>query len=108
VADRGAPWRSTILATAWVATGLGSGVLGATWATGDLRADLALRPPILVMDLATLAQGEDPQAIGQSIAHGLNAARRLGEGGVLVLDAQAILGAPADLLLDPGKVPAAR
>ena len=108
MADRGAPWRSAMLATAWIATGLGGGVLGAHWATRDLRADLALRPPILVMDLATLAQGDDPKAIGESIAHGLNAARRLGEGGVLVLDAQAILGAPADLLLDPGKVPAAR
>lgn len=108
MADRGVPWRSGVLVVAWVASGLGSGALGAYWATQDLRADLALRPPVLVMDLATLAQGEDPKAIGESIAHGLNAARRLGEGGVLVLDAQAILGAPADLLLDPGKVTGAR
>jgi hypothetical protein len=96
------------LVVAWVGTSLGSGILGAYLMTRDLRADLALRPPILVLDLVTLAQGQDPQGVGEAIAHGLNTARRLGERGVLVLDSQAILGAPPDLLLDPRKVPAER
>ena len=76
------------------------GSLSAHLATRDLRQELALRPPLVVLDLATLAQGRDATAVGETLARGLNAAQQLAAGGVLVLDSQAVIAGPPDLRLD--------
>lgn len=88
-----------VLAATILASAAGS-YLSAHRATRDLRQDLALRPPLVVLDLATLAQGRDATAVGEALARGLNAAQQLAAGGVLVLDSQAVIAGPPDLRLD--------
>jgi len=76
-----------------------SGYLGARWAAEGLRSELTLRPPVILFDLAGTVQGVDPTQVGASVAHAKEKAKRLAEGGFLVLDAQAVIAAPAELYL---------
>ncbi len=78
-----------------------SGYLGAWWAAEDLRSDLTLRPPVILFDMAGAVQGADPAQVGASVARAHEQAKRLSEGGFLVLDAQAVIAAPPELFLDP-------
>jgi hypothetical protein len=79
----------------------GSGYLGARWAAEDLRAELALRPPVVLFDLAGAVREVAPERLGSAMARVKERAARLGDGGFLVLDAQAVIAAPPDLYLDP-------
>ena len=89
-----------VRAAAILASASALGYLSAHLATRDLRQELALRPPLVVLDLATLAQGRDATAVGENLARGLNTAQQLAAGGVLVLDSQAVIAGPPDLRLD--------
>ena len=84
-----------------LAAAAGSGYLGARWAAEDLRAELALRPPVVLFDLAGAVRDVAPERLGSAMARVKDRAARLSEGGFLVLDAQAVIAAPADLYLDP-------
>ena len=98
--DRPAVWPWALLG---LVGALGCGWLGGTWATKDLRAELALRPPALVLDLATAVRSAPPEAVDELLARQLATARQLAAGGFLVLDAQAVLAAPAELtVIAPG------
>ncbi len=89
VAAHPSAWAWAILG---FAAALGSGWLGGWWAVKEVRAEVALRPPALVLDLATIV-----------LARQLTAARQLAAGGFLVLDAQAVLAAPSELtVIAPG------
>ena len=102
-ARRGAPHAVLVLATLSV-VGLASGYLGADRAVRPLREAIATRPPVLIADLAGALQGVAPDGAGAVIARHREAAERLADGGVLVLDAQAVLAAPADAYLKLGEV----
>jgi hypothetical protein len=67
----------------------------------DLRAELALRPPALVLDLATAVRSAPPEVVDELLARQLATARQLAAGGFLVLDAQAVLAAPPELTVTP-------
>ena len=87
------------------AAALGSGWLGGWWASKEVRAELALRPPALVLDLATAVRSAPPEAVDELLARQLATARQLAAGGFLVLDAQAVLAAPPGLTVTaPGAV----
>ena len=92
-------WGTLALAGVVLSAALGSGYLGAQWALGPLRAALQTRPPVVVLDLATVLQGAEADAVGGIIAGQRALAARLAAGGVLVLDAQGVLAAPADAYL---------
>ena len=80
------------------------GYLGAELAVRPLRDALATRPPVMIADLAAALDGVAPQGAGAVIARHREAAARLADGGVLVLDSQAVLAAPADAYLKLGDV----
>jgi len=101
-ARRGAPHAVLVLATLSV-VGLASGYLGADRAVRPLREAIATRPPVLIADLAGALQGVPPDGAGAVIARHREAAERLADGGVLVLDAQAVLAAPEDAYLRLGE-----
>ena len=84
-----------------LATAGGAGYLGAHWAAEDLREELALRPPVVLFDLAGAVRDVAPERLGSAMARVKERAARLSEGGFLVLDAQAVIAAPPDLYLDP-------
>ena len=85
----------------WVVLGLAgaltAGALAGWWVSKDLRAELTLRPPALVLDLATAVRSAPPEAVDELLARQLATARQLAAGGFLVLDAQAVLAAPPEL-----------
>jgi hypothetical protein len=78
-----------------------SGYLGAWWAAHALRAELALRPPVILFDMAGVVRGVEPAQLGAVVVREKEQAKRLAEGGFLVLDAQAVIAAPPDLYLVP-------
>ena len=84
----------------------GSGYLGARWGGDALRAELALRPPVILFDLAGAVQGTEPSQLAAVVARETERARRLAAGGFLVLDAQAVIAAPPELYLAPTTVAA--
>jgi len=90
------PW---VLALLVLTAAVGSACIGAWWAGEQLRAELTLRPPVILFDLAGTVQGVDPAQVGASVARAKEQAKRLAEGGFLVLDAQAVIAAPAELYL---------
>ena len=85
----------------WVVFGLAgaltAGALAGWWVSRDLRAELALRPPALVLDLAAAVRAAPREAVDELLARQLATARQLAAGGFLVLDAQAVLAAPPEL-----------
>jgi hypothetical protein len=83
-----------------LATTIVSGYLGARWAAEDLRAELALRPPVVLFDMADAVLGVAPDRLATVIAREKKQAERLAEGGFLVLDAQAVIAAPPDIYID--------
>ena len=97
------PLWAAVLTT--LATAGGAGYLGAWLAVRDVENDLALRPPVLVLDVAEAARGADTERIADILAGHNATVRRLTEAGVLVLDAQAVLAAPSDLYLKGNEGP---
>ena len=65
-----------------LATAGGAGYLGAWLAAREVENDLALRPPVLVLDVATAARGADPERIADVLAGHNATVRRLAEAGV--------------------------
>jgi hypothetical protein len=85
-----------------VIAGGGAGYLAAVLAGQGLRAELALRPPVILLDVAQVARNADPAALGAVLGRQRAQAERLAAGGFLVLDAQAVIAAPSELYLAPG------
>ena len=83
-----------------LATAVVSGYLGARWAAEDLRAELALRPPVVLFDMAAAVRGVAPDRLAAVVAREKTRAKRLADAGFLVLDAQAVIAAPPDLYID--------
>jgi len=90
---------SLVVAQAVLTAAGASGYLGARWAADVLRSELTLRPPVILFDMAGAVQGVDPAQVGASVSRAKERAKRLAEGGFLVLDAQAVVAAPAELYL---------
>ncbi|MFE8032247.1 hypothetical protein [Thiohalocapsa marina] len=84
---------------------LAGGYLGAEIAARPLREAIATRPPVLIVDVAAALDGIAPADVGEAIADLKATAVRLADGGVLVLDAQAVLAAPHDTYVLSGKLP---
>ena len=93
------PW---ILVPSVLAVAVASAWVGAWWAGQSLRAELTLRPPVVLFDMAGAVRDVSPERLAAVVARESARARRLAEGGVLVLDAQAVIAAPPDLYLVPG------
>ena len=86
-------------------TGAAGGYLGGQWATRPLVAELATRPPVIIIDIARALRGVPSDQMGVAIARQRDLARQLADGGVLVLDAAAVIDAPAALFLNPRGAP---
>ena len=93
---RGSPWR---LVLAVVIAAGGAGYLGAYLAQRHLRSELALRPPVILFDLAEAVKGGEPAGLDVRLERARSRAHRLAAGGFLVLDAQAVIAAPPELFL---------
>jgi len=87
---------------------LASGALGAFLALRPLRSEFATRPPVVILDAAEALRGLPAGQVGPVIARQRDIARRLAAGGVLVLDPQAVVAAPAGLYLRTASDPAVR
>jgi hypothetical protein len=79
---------------------VGSGYVGARWTAESLRAELALRPPVILFDMAGAVRGAGPEQLSVVVAREKEQAKRLAVGGFLVLDAQAVIAAPPELYLN--------
>ena len=97
------PW---LVAPLVLAAAGGFGYLGARWGGDALRAELALRPPVILFDLSGAIQRAEPSQLAAVVARETEQAKRLAAGGFLVLDAQAVIAASPDLYLTPTTVPA--
>ena len=96
---------ATLVVAAGAATGAAAGYLAGRAVSGPVVEALALRPPVVVLALASGLEGLPPEAWGARIAERTEAARRLARAGYLVLDAQAVVAAPADLYLSGADMP---
>jgi hypothetical protein len=96
------PWLVASLVVAAVA---GSAYLGAQWMAESLHAELTLRPPVILFDIAAAVRDVEPAQLGAAVARQKEQAERLAAGGFLVLDAQAVIAAPRELYLTPDAVP---
>jgi hypothetical protein len=97
---RGSGWLVLALAL------LASGTLSARLAVRSLLGELATRPPVLILDAAGALRGLPATQVGPAIIRQRDMARRLADGGVLVLDPQAVVAAPAGLVLRTTPPPA--
>jgi len=89
-----------VLAAAGVST-----YLCARWTAESLRTELALRPPVILFDMAGAVRDVEPARLGAAVAQQKEQAKRLAAGGFLVLDAQAVIAAPPELYLPPDTIP---
>lgn len=92
----------TLLLVALIAVAV-SGT-GLFWMHRELAAALALRPPILILDLAGAARAADPAHLPALLEDSRRTAERLAGQGALVLDRQAVLAAPVGLTLTDREV----
>jgi len=99
------PDRTLLVATLLAAgAGAGTGYLAAVAACGPLAEALALRPPVVVLALAGGLESLPPEGWAAQLRAHSESAARLARAGYLVLDAQAVVAAPADLYLaGPGR-----
>jgi hypothetical protein len=95
------PW---VLALLLLTTAVGSACVGAWWAWEQLRAELTLRPPVVLFDMAGAVNGVPPAQFAAVVSRETARARRLAAGGILVLDVQAVIAAPPDLHIDAASV----
>jgi hypothetical protein len=68
------PW---LVAPMVLAAAGGSGYFGAWWGGDALRAELALRPPVIVFDLSGAIQGAEPSQLAAVVARETEQAKRL-------------------------------
>jgi hypothetical protein len=81
---------------------LASGYVGAWWLVRPLAAELATRPSVLILDTREALRGLAADQVGAVIARQSALARRLADGGVLVLNSQAVIEAPTGLVVRTG------
>ncbi|EGV32685.1 hypothetical protein ThidrDRAFT_1170 [Thiorhodococcus drewsii AZ1] len=79
-------------------------VAGLVWMQRQLDMTLAVRPPIVVLDLTGAARESDPARLKTLLDDYRTTAERLAGQGLLVLDRQAVLAAPAGLILTEREV----
>jgi hypothetical protein len=79
--------------------------LGAWWTAESLRTELALRPPVILFDMAGAVRDAGPAQLSAVVAREKEQAQRLAAGGFLVLDSQAVIAAPPELYLAPDAIP---
>ena len=97
--------RTGICQSSWLVVSLvlaaaaGFGYLGARWTAERLHEELALRPPVILFDMAGSVRDVEPARLGAAVAHQKEQAKRLAAGGFMVLDAQAVIAAPPELYL---------
>ena len=72
---------------------------GLLWMQRQLEQALAVRPPVLVLDLSAAARATDPAGLPALLAAYRARAAHLAGQGVLVLEGQAVLAAPPGLSL---------
>ena len=77
----------------------------AWWCQRQLDQALALRPPVMLLDLATAARAASPTQLPGVLRAYTQAAERLAEQGVLVLERHAVLAAPPVLHVNAAEVP---
>jgi hypothetical protein len=83
-----------------LAVAVASACVGAWWASERLLAELTLRPPVVLFDMAGAVRDVSPERLAAVVARETARARRLAEGGVLVLDSQAVIAAPPEFYID--------
>ncbi|MFO1432509.1 MAG: hypothetical protein U1F76_20620 [Candidatus Competibacteraceae bacterium] len=89
-----------------VFAGAVGGFSASIWAVRELRADIASRPPVAILDVAKVVQatpgatGEAAEAHSRRILDKVSGqVKTLSEAGYVVLDSKAVLGAPEDLYI---------
>ena len=92
----------SILVAILVTVGVTGG--GLIWMQRQLDRTLAVRPPIVVLDLAGAARESDPTRLKALLDDARMAAERLAGQGLLVLDRQGVLAAPPGLTLTEREV----
>lgn len=94
-------WSSILVATLVSASGL-AGALA--WMQQQVDRAVAMRPPIIVLDLSAAARETDPARLKALLDDYRTTAERLAGQGLLVLERQAVLAAPAGLILTEREV----
>jgi hypothetical protein len=89
-----------------VAAAVGAAFLGAWWTAESLSTELALRPPVVLFDMAEAVREVPPERLGAAVAQAKAQAERLAAGGFLMIDAQAVIAAPPELCLGAEAFPA--
>lgn len=77
---------------------------GVVWVQRQIEVALAVRPPVVVLDLTGVARETDPAQLSALINAYRTTAERLAGQGLLVLDRQAVLAVPAGLTLTEREV----
>jgi len=95
-------WLAALL---MVAAATVSAYLGTRWTAESLRAELTLRPPVILFDMAGAVRDAAPEQLAAVVARKKDQAKRLAKGGFLVLDAQAVIAAPPELYLAADAIP---
>jgi hypothetical protein len=86
--------------------GAASGYLAGLGAGKPVADALALRPPVAVLALAGELDALPPERWDARLRERAEVAARLARAGYLVLDAQAVIGGPPDIYVDPEGAPA--
>jgi len=94
--------RYPILIAGLVSLGVSGG--GLLWMQQHLERALAVRPPVVVLDPAGAARAVDPDRLKRRLEDYRLTAEQLSDQGLLVLDGQAVLAAPAGLSLADSEV----
>lgn len=92
-----------VLLVVLVATAV-AGVGTAWWLQQRLDRALALRPPVMLLDLATAARAASPTQLPAVLRAYTQTADRLAAHGVLVLERNTVLAAPPALQIDAAEV----
>ncbi len=91
------PWVAALV----IASSVASAAATLLWVRAWVSAELATRPPTLVMDTAALIRGLPNEQVGAAVRDFDRVAQRLADGGVVVLDARAVIAAPPAVQFDP-------
>lgn len=92
-----------LLIAGLVSLGVSGG--GLLWMQHHLERALAVRPPVVVLDLAGAARAADPARLKRRLEDYRRTAEQLSDQGLLVLDGQAVLAAPPGVILTEREVP---
>ncbi|MBB3268343.1 hypothetical protein FHW79_006018 [Azospirillum sp. OGB3] len=90
-----------------VAASVAVAYVGMGHRVAQLEAELAARPPVIVVDFTKMAaalQGQAPDIIDTAMGRVRGDIRRLQEEGYVVLDGQSVLAAPDDSMMMPASI----